>query len=143
MNSPTFALWLGRAIILAVTVLFTVIGLKFVLDPVHAAAGSGLSLASAVGYTNARAGIGGFPLGIAAILAFCLLSRRRHLMGLAFIVTVASVILAIRLYSVALDGTFAESLRIIAPEAAILAIALFTLRLERRLPPRSACETRR
>lgn len=137
MNSQTLSLWLGRLTILAVTVLFAIIGLKYVFDPVRAAAGSGLSLASSVGYTTARAGIGGFPLSIAAILAFCLLSRRRHLMALALIATVASVLLVIRLYSAAYDGTFAESLHIIVPESAIVAISLLSLRLEqrRRIPP--------
>jgi hypothetical protein len=137
MNSPTLSLWLARLTILGVTILFAMIGLKYVLDPVHAAAGSGLTLASSVGYTNARAGIGGFPLSIAGILAFCLLSPRRHVMALALIATVASVLLVIRLYSAAYDGTFAESLHIIVPESVIVAISLLALRLEQRLRPLS------
>jgi hypothetical protein len=132
MNSPTFALWFGRLTILAVTVLFTMIGLKYVFDPVQAAAGSGLSLASPVGYTTARAGIGGFPLSIAAILAFCLLSRRRHLMALALIAAVTSVILVLRLYSAAHDGTFAESLHIIVPETVVVVISVLAIWLEQR-----------
>lgn len=134
MNSPTLSLWLARLTIVAVTALFTMIGLKFVFDPVDAAAASGLALASAVGYTTARAGIGGFPLGIAAILVFCLLSRRRHVIALAFVATVVSTILAIRLFSAAYDGTFVESLHIIAPESVVVALSLLALRLERRVP---------
>jgi hypothetical protein len=130
MNPSTISLWFGRLIILAVIGLFTMIGLKFVFDPASAMANSGLSLASAVGYTTARAGIGGFPLSLAAILAFCLLSRQRHVMGLALIATVTSVIFVIRLFSVLHDGTFAASLHIIAPEAAIIGLSLLALRLE-------------
>ncbi len=131
MMSSTLSPWFSRLIIAAVTVLFTVIGLKFVIDPTTAAAGSGLSFASAVGYTTARAGIGGFPLSIAAILVFCLLSRRRHLAGLGVIATVGAVILIIRLFSAMLDGTLAQSMHIIGPEIGIVVLSFIAIRLER------------
>jgi hypothetical protein len=132
MNSPTVSLWLSRLTILAVAVLFTMIGFRFITDPLHAAANSGFSLESAVGYTNARAGMGGFPLGFAAILWFSLFSSRRFLPALGLIATVATVILVIRLYSAALDGTFGASAHILAPEVAILAVAFAGIWMERR-----------
>lgn len=85
--------WISRLIILAVALLFSMISLKFVLDPQGAAASSGITLTLGVGYTNTRAGFGGFPLGFAAILVFCLFSTQRLLAGLAYIVTVAGIIL--------------------------------------------------
>lgn len=130
MNSPLLVRWLGRLVVVAVIALFTMVGLKFVIDPVSAASGSGFSLASAVGFTNARAGIGGFPLSIAALLAFCLVSGRQRL-GLGFIATVSAIILSLRLFSATHDGTFLESLHIIVPELVILALALLALGLER------------
>jgi hypothetical protein len=122
--------WLSRLIILAVAALFTMISLKFVLDPQGAAANSGIMLQPGVGYTNTRAGFGGFPLGFAVILVFCLFSSRRLLAGLSSIATVAAVILAVRLYGAALDGSFFESVHLLIPETALFVIALLGVVME-------------
>jgi hypothetical protein len=122
--------WLSRLIILAVAGLFAAISFKFVLDPQHAAASAGIGLESAVGTTNARAGFGGFPLGFAAILLFCLFFARLLLPALASIATVGMVILAVRLYGAAQDGTFSESAHLLIPEAAIVLAALLGVLME-------------
>jgi hypothetical protein len=132
MSFWTFSPWLNRLIILAVAALFAMISLKFVLDPQHSAASSGIMFDQAVGYTNTRAGFGGFPLGFAAILVFCLFSTRRHLAALGSIATVAVVILAVRAYGAALDGTYAESLHLLIPEAVISVAALLGTLIEIR-----------
>lgn len=124
--------WLSRLIILAVAGLFTMVSLRFILDPLHTAAASGLTIDSAIGYTNARAGIGGFPLGFAVILLFCLFSSRRLLAALALIATIDAVILAVRLYGAAHDGTFSQSAHILIPEVAILVISLLGVLMETR-----------
>jgi len=124
--------WLARFIIAAVAGLFAVISFKFVLDPQHAAASSGLAIDSAVGATNTRAGFGGFPLGIATILVFCLFSARALLPALASIATIAVVILMVRAYGVAQDGTYAESLHLLIPEAVISVVALLGVAMEMR-----------
>jgi hypothetical protein len=116
--------WLARLIILAVAGLFTLISAKFVLDPLHAAADSGISIEPGLGYTNTRAGFGGFPLGFAVILLFCLFSSRRLLAALAAIATVAGVTLLARLYGALQDATLAQSARLLIPETAILVVAL-------------------
>lgn len=124
--------WLSRLVILAVAVLFTMISVKFVFDPRGAAASSGITLSPGVGYTNTRAGFGGFPLGFAAILVFCLFSTRRLLTGLAYIITVAGIILAVRLYGALQDGTIAESFHLVVPEVAILIVSILALWMEAR-----------
>jgi hypothetical protein len=116
--------WLSRLIILGVASLFTMISLKFVFNPQQAAADAGIIIEPGLGFTNTRAGFGGFPLGFAAILVFCLFSARRLLAALSSIVTVASVILAVRLYGAAQDATFGLSARLLIPETALLIIAL-------------------
>ncbi|MBN9085938.1 MAG: DUF4345 family protein [Reyranella sp.] len=145
MNSSTVSLWLARLTIFAVAVLFTMIGLRFVLDPMHAAAGAGFVLQTAVGYTNARAGIGGFPLSLAAILAFSLFSAHRLLPALGLVATVAAVLLVLRLYGALHDGTLTQSMHIIVPELAIAALSLMGVHLERRRRLRAMrpCETPR
>jgi hypothetical protein len=122
--------WLSRLIILAVAGLFTMISLKFVFQPQQAAQNSGIMIQSAVGYTNTRAGFGGFPLGFAAILVFCLFSSRRLLAALASIATVATVILAVRLYGAAQDASFSESAHLLIPETVLLVIALLGVVME-------------
>jgi peptidoglycan/LPS O-acetylase OafA/YrhL len=124
--------WLARLVILAVAALFAMISYKFVSDPQHAAAASGITLDSAIGTTNTRAGFGGFPLGFAVLLVFSLFSSRRLLAALAAIATLAAVILAVRLYGAAQDGTFGESAHLLIPEAAILVAALAAALMETR-----------
>jgi hypothetical protein len=65
MSFSKLSTWLSRAIIFAVARLFAMISFKFVLDPQHAAASSGIILEPGLGYTNTRAGFGGLmqPIG--------------------------------------------------------------------------------
>jgi len=144
MNFSNVSPWFGRFVILAVACLFAAISLKFVLDPLQAAAGSGIALQSALGYTNTRAGFGGFPLGFAAILVFCLFSSRRLLPALASIATVAAVILAVRFFGAELDGTLRESARLLIPEGALLAISLAgaLMEMKRRRSDESSASAR-
>jgi hypothetical protein len=132
MNFWKLSPWLSRLIILAVAGLFMMISFKFVLDPQHAAANSGITLEPGVGYTNARAGFGGFPLGFGAILVFCLFSSRRLLAALASIATVGGVILAVRLYGAVQDATFSQSAHLLIPEAAIVVVSLLGVLMETR-----------
>jgi hypothetical protein len=122
--------WLSRLIILAVAGLFTMISLKFIFDPLQAAANAGITIRPGVGYTNTRAGFGGFPLGFAAILMYCLFSSRRLLAALSSIVTVAAVILAVRIYGAAQDATFSQSAHILIPETILLIVSLVGAVLE-------------
>jgi preprotein translocase subunit SecD len=122
--------WIARLIVLAVAGLFTMISLKFVLDPQHAAASAGIAIAPGIGTTNTRAGFGGFPLGFAVILLFCLFSPRRLLAALSSIATVAAVILAVRLFGATRDATFAESAHLLIPEGALLIVSLLAVAIE-------------
>jgi cytochrome b561 len=133
--------WFARAVLLAATLLFTAIGAKFALDPLHAAAASGITLTIPLGFTNTRAGFGGFPLAFAAILAFCLASPGRLRTGLGFIAVIAGTVLAVRVAGSASDGTLSESLRLVAPETLLLAaslVSLWTLRRQAAAPGRAA-----
>jgi hypothetical protein len=122
--------WLSRLIILAVAGLFTMISLKFIFDPLQAAANAGITIEPGVGYTNTRAGFGGFPLGFAAILVFCLFSSQRLLPALSSIATVATVILVVRLYGAVQDATFSQSAHLLIPETALIVISLLGVAME-------------
>jgi len=124
--------WISRLIVLAVAAVFMMISLKFVLDPQHAAASAGITIAPGIGTTNTRAGFGGFPLGFAAILVFCLFSLRRLLPALASIATIAAIILLVRLFGALQDATFAQSAHLLIPEATIFVVSLLAAVIEAR-----------
>jgi hypothetical protein len=130
--------WLGRLIILAVALLYAMIGLRFVLDPQAALAHSGIAAAAGSGFTNTRTGFGGLPLCFALILCFCLFSQRRLQAGLGAIATVMAVVLAVRAYAVGQDGTFAQNSPLFMLEGTILIIALAGLLVETRRRAREA-----
>jgi len=138
MSFWTISPWLSRIVILAVAALFSLISFKFILDPHAAAAASGITIEPGVGYTNTRAGFGGFPLGFALILLFCLFSSRWLRAALASIATVAIVILAVRIFGAAQDHTFTESAHLLAPEAVIAVIALLATAMEQARRAREA-----
>jgi hypothetical protein len=130
--------WISRMIILAVAGLFMLISVKFVFDPQQAAANAGITIQPGLGTTNTRAGFGGFPLGFAVILVFCLFSSRRLLAALWSIATVAGVILCVRLCGAAVDSTFSESAHLLIPEMLILAASVLGAMIEARRCRREA-----
>jgi hypothetical protein len=130
--------WLSRLVLLAVTLILMLIGSKFVLDPVGAASASGITLGSALAITNMRASFGAFPLVCAVIIFACLISRRRHVVGLWMAVTILGGVLLVRIYGTAADDTFSESTRVLLVEAVLFLLAGAALVLEgrRRAPQR-------
>lgn len=116
--------WMPRLVLLAVGLLYVMIGTKFALSPDASAAASGLGVAAPVGRTTLRAAMGGFPLGIAIALLYCLLSPARIAAGLRLAATVTGVVLAVRLAGASADGALAESAHLLAPETVVVALTL-------------------
>jgi hypothetical protein len=131
-TAEQIAPWLNRLVLLATTVIFTAIGLRFVVDPVHGAAESGISLGSALASTTARVSLGAFPLGFAIVTLVCLLSKRRLVTGVEFVVAVVGSALIVRLLSILADGPVPQSLRLLAPEVILVTLSVFSLFLELR-----------
>jgi hypothetical protein len=127
-------IWFNRVILGFATLIFFLIGFKYILDPVSAAASSGMSLPTALGLTNMRAGVGGFSLGSALIAAACLVSRERLRLGLWFVVGILAPVLIVRLYGVAVDHTLAQSAQIILPETVLLSLSVVALFVGRSRP---------
>jgi hypothetical protein len=117
-------IWVGRLALLAMTLLFIMIGFKFAIDPQGAATGSGLSIAASVGATNLRASFGAFPLALAAVLSYHLVSQSRLRIGLAIgAVFIAAALLA-RLGGAFVDGTMGESRSLLIVESVVLVLAI-------------------
>jgi hypothetical protein len=124
------AVVLRRAPLVMVTVIFTLISVRYLSDPVRAASVVGISFTSPGGITAARVGFAGFPLAIAVLALSCLASTRRLLVGLYMVFTVVAVITAVRIFGIALDHSASESARLLIPETILLILSIIAIRLE-------------
>jgi hypothetical protein len=125
-----FAPWINRLVLLAATLIFTMIGLRYISDPVRAAAASGATLNSSLATTTTRIGLGAFPLGFAIFSFTCLISARRLVTGVSLVATIISTAILVRLFSIRIDGLVAESSTLFVPETVILFLSLSGLLLE-------------
>jgi len=125
-----FTPWLTRLILGAATLIFTLIGVKYITDPVRAAASFNISLGSAPAITSMRVGFGAFPVGFAIIVASCLVSTSRLLLGLYFVATIIGVATAARVLGIVVDGAAPESVVLLRPEVALLALSVVGVLLE-------------
>jgi hypothetical protein len=119
-----FAPLLGRIPLVMMAVIFTLISIRFLSDPVHVAAATGIAFTRPIGITVGRIGFGAFPLGLAIVTVMCLVSRQRLLSGLVFVSTMLVVALGVRIFGIAVDHTLAESLRVTISEVVLLSLAI-------------------
>jgi len=127
LRGQGLSIWLSRLVLLSATVLLAMVGRKFIVDPVGSAGASGIVLSSAVAITNMRASFGAFHLACGLIAFSCLISRRRHFVGLLLIATVIGVALFVRVYGVATDHTLTASLRVLLAEGALFSLAVVAI----------------
>jgi hypothetical protein len=123
--------WLPRLLLLLATVLFFLIGFKYLGDPVNKAASDSIVLGSVMAISRVRVGFGGFPLALSFILLGCLLSSRRVLTGLAVLATTVAVITVARLVGIAIDGPAEEAVKLLRVEIVLLALSVAAIFLER------------
>jgi hypothetical protein len=119
-----FAPLLGRIPLVMATVIFTVISVRFIADPIHTAAAAGILFTRPAGITVGRIAFGAFPLGFAITTVLCLISPRRLSLGLAFVAIMLSVALVVRVVGIAADHTLAESLRVTVAELVLLTMSI-------------------
>jgi hypothetical protein len=126
----TFSHWISRIILLFPTAIFFLISLRTISDPAGSVGEQGITLSSPLGYTILRVGFGAFPLGFAIIVLACLISARRALIGLSFVATMVTVVLAVRILGVCLDGTASQSFKLIVAEVVLLVLCGIGLFIE-------------
>jgi hypothetical protein len=86
--------------------------------------------------SRARIGFGAAPL-VSAIIAFvCLISPRRVLTGLYFVLIWVGVITVARIIGVAINGPNDFDLRVLRPEFVVLALTVVCIFIERNKPRR-------
>jgi hypothetical protein len=125
------SVWFGRFVLAAATLLLGSVAMKFMVHPAQAVADHGITLATPDAVTAMRVS-GGIFLAIAIIMIACLSSERRLLIGLAVLSTIASVILAVRLVGLGLDGPGPFTLRVLKPEVVLVLFSGVGVWLERR-----------
>jgi hypothetical protein len=125
MNSfGRVAPWITRLIILLPITLLLALGIHFVSHVTAAAGARGIVFASGMGMTAARIGFGAFPLGCGLFLLGCVFSERRLLTALAFVATLDSVVLVIRIASMFSDSTVRQNMRLVGAEVLLLVLAV-------------------
>jgi hypothetical protein len=123
--------WLPRILLLLATVLFFLIGFRYLGDPVNKAAADSIVLGSVMAISRVRVGFGGFPLALSLILLGCLLSRKRLLTGVTVLATTVGVVTAARLVGIAIDGPAEEALKLLRVEIILLTLSVAAIFLER------------
>lgn len=127
---------LRRIPLVMFTAIFTMISLRYLVNPVHYAAAAGISFTSSSGITIARVGFAALPLSFAILALLSLFSTRWRLGGLYMVLTVDSVVMAVRILGFQLDHSTASA-RLLIPETFLLILTIVAIGLE-SVRPRSA-----
>ena len=127
-----FAPWISRMVLVGATLIFSMIGLRYITDPVHASAETGVRLSSALAATTTRVGSGAFPLGFAIFTLACLFSTRRLFAGVSLVSIVITTAIIVRLVGLIRDGPAPESTRLFIPEGVMLLLSAAAIVLEIR-----------
>lgn len=128
-NSSLLGGVLLRAPLVMMTIIFTLISVRYLAHPVSSAAEAGISFTAPGGITIARVGFAAFPLALAILAFTSLISARWRLAGLYMVLTVDSVVMAVRVLGFWLDHSMASA-RLLAPETVLLMLSLLAIRLE-------------
>jgi hypothetical protein len=103
-KAGSLATLLSRIVMLPPMVIMVLIGLRFITTPSQGVAATGVTLSTPEAFTDTRV-VGGLALTIAFVLATCIRSRSRLRMGNLTIVAMMLLILVVRLFGFAIDGT--------------------------------------
>ena len=103
-RSSSVASWLSRIVMIPPTLTMMLIGLRFIINPAHGVAAGGVTLSTPEAMTDMRV-VGGLALTIALIVGRLVVSRAHLRMGHLTIIAMMAIILAVRLFGFAVDGT--------------------------------------
>jgi hypothetical protein len=125
------SIWFSRLVLGAGVLLFTQLGLGDILGPTSVASKTHTTLGSPDAITAVRVQ-GSVFIGIAAILAYCLLSERRLLAGLGFFATIITGVAGVRFLGLMLDGPGSFTLMVVKAEVVMVVVSACAVLLERR-----------
>jgi hypothetical protein len=125
-----FAPWISRTVLAGATLIFSMIGLRYITDPFHYSAETGISLGSALASTTTRVGSGAIPLGLAIFTLVCLISTRWLFAGVGLVFMVITTAFIVRVLGLVIDGPAPQSTRLFIPEGVMLVLAVTAIVLE-------------
>jgi hypothetical protein len=133
MNTGSkIGIWFSRFVLSGAGILFTMISIRYLSNPVGATSPFKISLGTATAITNVRIGFGAFPLAFAIVLFSCLLKTRRLLTGLYFLGVLISVATIVRIIGVMVDGATTETLKVLRPEILLFCLTAISIVIEYR-----------
>jgi hypothetical protein len=100
----SIAPWLSRLVAIPPTLIMALIGIRFITNPVHGVAATGVALSTPEAVTDTRV-IGALALTIAGVLARLVVSRKRLRTAHIIVVALMGLILAVRMFGFTVDGT--------------------------------------
>ena len=99
-----WASWLSRIVLIPPALIMILISIRFIGNPTHAVASTGVTLSTPEALTDMRA-LGALALTLAFVIGSSLVSARSLRRGHATVVALMALILALRLFGFAHDGT--------------------------------------
>ncbi len=105
--SPTLSLiapWFSRLVMAPPVIIMTVIALRYIRDPIHAASATGVALTTPEALTDTRV-VGALALTIAFAIAGSIVSSSSLRLGHITVIALMAFILAVRFFGFSADGT--------------------------------------
>lgn len=96
--------WISRLVLILPALLLIMISFRFILDPAHAIAATGITFSTPEALTDTRV-FGGITLTVVLILTSAIFSRRGLRMGHAAVIALMTLVLSVRLFGFMQDGT--------------------------------------
>jgi len=103
-GANSLAKWLSRLFMGLPMLLLILIASRYITNPTHAAAPTGVSLSTPEALTDTRV-VGALALTIVFAIAVCFFSSTRLRTGHAIVIAMMASILAVRMFAFAEDGT--------------------------------------
>ncbi len=121
----------NRIVLSAATLLFTLIGIRYVLAPLAEAAPHQISLGSPEAITIMRV-TGSVFLAIAFVLVACVVSQPRIIFGTGLLATVIVVVTVVRVFGLIVDGAAPFTIQVLKPELVLVVLSSLAFLVERR-----------
>jgi Domain of unknown function (DUF4345) len=139
-NVLRHSIWFGRLVLAGATILFSLIALRQIADPVGASTPHQIALGSSDAITIMRV-TGGLFLGLALVLGACIVSG--HLLtGLGVLATVIAVVTTVRVMGLVVDGPGPFTLQVLKPEVVFTVLSSIAFFMEWRRRQRSGDDPR-
>ena len=131
-NLSKTGVWLNRVILIIVSGLFIMIGLRNILHPAEAANKVNIILNSATAFSVARVSMGAFPLGFAILILTTVFFNNQLLNGIYAVFILMIITSITRIMSLRLDGHSDFGQMVLVPELIITLLSATGLYLELR-----------